>query len=247
MSRQRLGQNYLTDSVVVDRILARADIQPEEQVLEIGTGKGALTKKLAHLGASLEAYEIDNKNFVTTLEELGTTKATIHLGDAFKESPHFDVLVSSLPYSRSATFIEWISQIEYSRALVLLQEDFVTKIMAGPGARDYRAISAIAQISSGFEVLMRVNRESFSPPPRVTSLLVLVKPKRRMTGAEISNVKHLFSLRRRQVATATAELGMVLPKNYGKRRVYSLAPEEVLEICIKTEMVHRPYDNGSHN
>lgn len=236
MSRQRLGQHYLRDRRVIDKIIASANVQPDERILEIGTGRGVLTKELVHLGANLEAYEVDRENLAATLEELGVTRAIVHLGDAFKRTPRFDVLVSSLPYSRSATFVEWISQLEYDRAVVLLQEDFVNKILATPGTRDYRAISAIVQISSEVKVLMRVDRESFSPPPKVSSLLVFMKPKRRMTGAEISRVKKLFSLRRREIVSALAKLGMARPKtNYGKRRVYSLTPEEVLEICNQAE------------
>jgi 16S rRNA (adenine1518-N6/adenine1519-N6)-dimethyltransferase len=232
MSRQRLGQHYLTDQWVVNKIITSANIRPDEWILEIGTGKGVLTRELVHMGAGLEAYEVDRENLAATLEELGTARAVIHLGDVFKETPRFDVLVSSLPYSRSATFVWWISQLEYNRALVLLQEDFVSKILATPGSRDYRAISAIAQISSEVKVLMRVGRDSFSPPPNVNSLLVSVKPKRRMTGAEILKVKRFFSLRRGKVVSAMAKLGMAQPMtDYGKRRVYSLTPEEVLEIC----------------
>ena len=232
MSRQRLGQHYLTDQRVVDKIVASANVRPDERILEIGTGRGILTKEFVHLGANLEAYEVDRENLAATLEELDTARAVVHLGDAFKETPRFDVLVSSLPYSRSATFVEWISQLEYDRAVVLLQEDFVNKILATPGTRDYRAVSAIAQVSSEVKALTRVSRESFSPPPSVSSLLVSVKPRRRMTGVEISRIKQLFSLRRREVASAMAKLGMARPKtDYGKRRVYSLTPEEVLEIC----------------
>jgi len=232
MNRQRLGQHYLTDRRVVDKIIASASIRPDEQVLEIGTGRGVLTRELSQLGASLEAYEVDKENFAVTLKELGTARAAIHLGDAFKETPRFDVLVSSLPYSRSVTFVEWISQLEYDRAVVLLQEDFVNKVLVAPGMRDYRAVSVIAQVSSEFRVLMRVGRESFSPPPKVNSFLVSVKPKKRMTGAEISRIKRLFSLRRREVVSAMTKLRMVRPRtDFGKRRVYSLTPEEVLEIC----------------
>lgn len=232
MSRQKLGQHYLKDRRVVDKIIASAEIRPGERVLEIGTGRGALTERLAYLGADLEGYEVDRENLVATLEKVGAAGVVVHLGDAFKEAPRFDVLVSSLPYSRSATFLEWISRIRYVRAIVLLQEDFVTKIMAAPGTRNYRAISAVAQISSEIKVLMRVGRESFSPPPKVNSLLISVKPRRRMTGAEISRVKRLFSLRRKEVVSATNELGIALPTNdYGRRRVYSLRPREVLEIC----------------
>jgi 16S rRNA A1518/A1519 N6-dimethyltransferase RsmA/KsgA/DIM1 with predicted DNA glycosylase/AP lyase activity len=236
MSRQRLGQHYLTDGRVVDKIIASANIQPDERVLEIGTGRGVLTKELVHLGAGLEAYEIDRGNRIATLELLGATGAVINLGDAFKETPRFDVLVSSLPYSRSAIFVEWISKVEYDRAVVLLQDDFVHKILAVPGTRNYRAMSAIAQISSEVEVLMKVGRESFLPPPKVNSLLIAVKPKRRMVGAEISRVKRLFSLRRREVVSAMAKFGMARPEtDYGKRRVYSLSPEEVLEICGRAD------------
>jgi len=236
MRRQRLGQHYLVDRLVVEKIITSAAIRSDERVLEIGTGRGVLTKELVRLGASLEGFEIDRENFAATLRELGTSRAVIHLEDAFKEVPRFDVLISSLPYSKSATFIEWISRVEYDRAVVIIQEDFVGKIMAPPGARDYRAISAVAQASSEFNVLMKVCRESFSPPPKVSSLLVLVKPKRRMMDGQISRVKQLFSLRRREVVSAATELGMPLPSyDYGRRRVYSLTPKEVLEICGKTE------------
>jgi 16S rRNA (adenine1518-N6/adenine1519-N6)-dimethyltransferase len=236
MKRQKLGQHYLTDHQVVDNVIASANIKPHERVLEIGTGRGVLTRELVPLGSGLEGYEVDRENHAATLKEIGSARAVIHLGDAFKKTPRFDVLVSSLPYSRSATFIEWISQTEYDRAVVLLQEDFVAKILSDPGARDYRAISAIAQISSEFTVIMKVGSESFSPPPKVNSLLVSVKPKRMMTGHEISQVKRLFSLRRREVRSALAELGMAQPRaDYGRRRVYSLTPEEVLEVCGKAD------------
>jgi len=231
MSRQRLGQHYLIDSGVVEEIISAAKIKPDERVLEIGTGRGALTRELARLGSSLEGYEVDEENLAVTIGELGTKSAVIHLGDAFKETPRFDVLVSSLPYSRSANFIEWISQVEYDRAVVLLQEDFVAKVLAVPGARNYRAVSVVGQVSSEFRVLMRVGRKAFSPPPRINSVLVLVRPKRRLTRAEILWIKRLFSLRRREVASAAAELGMVLPRTLlRRRRVYSLTPDEVLDI-----------------
>ena len=231
--RSKLGQHYLIDSLVINRIIASASITPNERVLEIGTGKGALTKELCHLGKSFEGYEVDRDNISDTLLEIVTARETVHLGDAFKKTPRFDVLVSSLPYSRSTTFIEWISQMEYNRAVVLLQEDFVKKIMATPGDRDYRAISAIAQISSEFRVLMSVGKRSFSPPPRVNSLMVLVKPKTKLTRTEILKIRRFFSLRRKKVISAAAKLGIILHEYgfAGDRRVYSLTPEEVLGIC----------------
>jgi len=232
MRRRKLGQHYLIDGEVVSKIIENAAIKPHERILEIGTGKGVLTKELVGLGASLEAYEVDRVNLAATLAELGPEKAVIHLRDAFKEHPNFDVLVSSLPYSRSASFVEWISRVSYNRAVVLLQDSFVAKMMSKPGTRDYRAISVIAQISSEFTVLGRVGRTSFSPPPKVGSLILSVRPRRRMNEAEISIIKRIFSLRRREVASVGTTLRVDLAaERYERRRVYSLTPSEVLEIC----------------
>jgi 16S rRNA (adenine1518-N6/adenine1519-N6)-dimethyltransferase len=229
MRRRRLGQHYLVDGNVVRQMLEVASIQDDEKVLEIGTGRGVLTIELARLGRSFEGYEIDRENYEATVKLVGDG-LRIHLGDAFGHRPRFDVLVASLPYSRSSAFVEWLSQLPYHRAVVLLQEDFVRKAVAQPGSRDYRAVSAISQLSSSMQVVGRVARNSFSPPPRVNSVIVLVRPLSRLSSAEISNVKRLFSLRRRTVTSALAELGMA-GEGYGSRRVYSLLPAEVHALC----------------
>lgn len=227
MKRRRLGQHYLTDGGVVERIISEAHIVPGERVLEIGTGRGVLTKVLAGLGTPVEAYEIDRENFEATAAALGSNQVKLQLGDAFESRAGFDVLVSSLPYSESSRFVEWLSGIEYDRAVVLLQEDFVRKILAPPGSRDYRAISALAQMSSSIIVVSKVGRESFSPRPRVESVIVKFVPRARLSTAEVRFVNRLFSLRRRQVAAALSELQIEGDGDYGRRRVFSLSPEEV--------------------
>ena len=234
MKRRRLGQHYLVDEEAVRRVVQLARIQPSERVLEIGTGKGALTKELARKGVSFVAYEVDRQNFVETLETVRGTGAEVRLADAFKQKPEFDVLASSLPYSQSAIFVEWLSGMRFGRAVVVLQEDFVRKIMARPGDRDYRGISALAQIAFDVKVLGRIDRESFSPPPRVNSVIVSFTPKRRVSRTEVSNIMRLFSLRRRQVESVLAELGMEGRTGYGRRRVYGLGPDEVYELCRPT-------------
>ena len=230
MKRRRLGQHYLVDGKVIGRMIETAAIGRDERVLEIGTGRGELTKELVKLGRSFEGYEVDRGNHEATLAAVGRGGVGIHLGDAFEHRPRFDVLVASLPYSRSSAFIEWLAQLNYDRAVVLLQEDFVTKVMSKPGSRDYRAISALAQISLDMESIVRVGRDSFSPPPRVSSVVVAIRPRMRLAPGEIANVKRLFSLRRRTVDSALAELGMER-KSYGTRRVFSLLPEEVHSLC----------------
>jgi 16S rRNA (adenine1518-N6/adenine1519-N6)-dimethyltransferase len=234
MKRRRLGQHYLVDQEVIRRMMSLADIKPTERVLEIGTGRGALTKELVGLGASLVGYEVDKGNFEETRRAVHGTKARILLADAFNQSPEFDVLVSSLPYSASATFVQWLSGIEFNRAIVLMQEDFVKKILAPPGARDYRGISALAQLCFEVEVLDRVKRASFSPQPRVSSVIVSFVPRLRVSKDEVSQITRLFTLRRRRADSALAQLGMKHGGSFGRRRVYALRPEEIHLLCLPT-------------
>ena len=212
-------------------MVAFADISSADRVLVVGTGRGALTGALAGRGASLVGYEVDRENYAYSCRAVQGTRTRIHLANAFEHRPLFDVLVSSLPYSQSAAFVRWLCSFRFKRAVVLLQEDFVRKILAPPGDREYRGISALSQVSFDVRVLDTVARESFSPSPRVDSAMVSFVPRQRVTPSEASNIMRLFSLRRRQVDSALAELGMEATGGHGRRRVFSLTPREVHEIC----------------
>jgi 16S rRNA (adenine1518-N6/adenine1519-N6)-dimethyltransferase len=231
MKRQRLGQHYLVDGDAIRKVVQYAEIRPSDRVLEIGTGRGSLTRELACLGASFTGYEIDEANYRATLEAVRGGKARIVLADAFSQSPVFDVLVTSLPYSQSATFLRWLSIRRFSRAVAILQRDFAEKIAAPPGDRNYRGISAVAQIAFVVKMLDRVDRTSFDPPPRVDSVMVSLTPRHVITRGEANSVIRLFSLRRRRVDSALKELGFDRKGDHGSRRVLSLTPDEVHQIC----------------
>lgn len=225
--RRALGQHYLVDEKVADRMVSLAEVGRDETVLEIGTGRGVLTKRLLPICRRVEAYEVDSDNVDLTLGAVSDSggRLEMHNEDAFKAAPEFDVLVSSLPYSKSAEFIEWLCRMRYKRAVVLLQEDFVRKISSPPGSRNYRAVSVVAQISSELTLADRVGREAFSPMPRVDSRIVKFSSRRRLSGREVTAVKKLFSLRRRSVSA------VLKGEAKGKlRRVNELMPDEVYAI-----------------
>lgn len=231
MKRRRLGQHYLVDREAVETVVGLAGVKPSERILEIGTGKGALSAELAKRGASYLGYEVDRDNFAMTKEAVRGTGAMVILADAFGRDPDFDVLVASLPYSESAAFVRWLCGRRFARAVVILQKDFVEKITAPPGTRAYRGISALAQIAFRVEPLADVHRDSFEPPPKVNSVIASFKPRQVVSAGEAANVIRLFSLRRRQVDSALAELGFQPGQNHGRRRVSSLTPDEVHAIC----------------
>jgi 16S rRNA (adenine1518-N6/adenine1519-N6)-dimethyltransferase len=232
MKRRRLGQHYLVDQSEIARLVSLAAVRRGERVLEIGTGRGAVTRELAKVASPLEGYEIDEENLLATSEAVDDPRVRLHLGDAFEKRPRFDVLVASLPYSRSSSFVEWIAQQRYDRAVVVLQEDFVRKVTARPGQRDYRAVSVIAQVSSEINQLGALPRSSFSPQPRVNSVIVAWRPRRRLEPQELAAVKRLFSLRRRQVNAAVSELGGRAPAGLGTMRVNALSPDQALVLAL---------------
>ena len=230
-----------------------AAIRRDERVLEIGTGKGALTRELVGLTANLEGYEIDRDSYEGLKKELGGARLVLHNEDAFRSSPDFDVLLSSLPYSESSHFVEWLSRKKYDRAVVLLQRDFAAKITAPPGSTAYRAVSVISQASAQVEIVSDVGRLSFDPPPRVNSCLVAMKWRRTLTAEQTAMIKRIFSQKRRTVRAALKNLGLEPPTSAPEPdvslplqcRVYSLRPDSVLAMIGVLSRGERPRGEGA--
>jgi len=232
--RRGLGQHYLSDPSVIDQIVELAHIGPGELVLEIGTGRGALTQKLCTVATRVEAFEVDRQNYLAT-NSLGLENLTLHLEDAFLRRRDFDVLVSSLPYSESANFVEWLAQTRYSRGVVVVQRDFAQKLVADPGDARYRAISVISQLSSevGFE--REIAKGSFDPPPRVVSALLAIRFERVLPRAQIQLIKKLFSQRRKKLGSGLKSLELQLEDedSLSSRRVETLSPNEIYRIVTQ--------------
>jgi len=217
-------------------MISLAAIRPGERVVEIGTGRGALTRELVGLTANLEGYEIDRESYEGLRKELAATPLVLRNQDAFESSPDFDVLLSSLPYSESSSFVEWLSHRRYDRAVVLLQRDFATKITAPPASPAYRAVSVISQASAQVEIVSGVSRRSFDPPPRVDSCLVTMRWRRTLSAEQIAMIRKIFSQKRRTVRAALKNLGLAAPLSapessaheYLQCRVNSLRPESVI-------------------
>ena len=201
-------------------------------MLEIGTGRGALTRELVGLSDMVEGYEVDEESCAELERELGGS-LVLHNGDAFESSPAFDVLLSSLPYSESSVFIEWLSHQRYQRAVVVLQRDFARKIIAAPGDEAYRAVSVISQASTDVEIVSGIGRQAFDPPPRVNSSLVMMKWKRSLSEEQTALIKRVFSQKRRTLRAALKSLDLFLPPSStlsADSRVNKLEPESVLAL-----------------
>lgn len=179
-ARKRFGQHFLHDRIVIDRIVAAIAPAPDDAIVEIGPGRGVLTRALLDAGATLDAIEIDRDLVVHLRETFGAgARVRVHGGDAL--SYDFGALaqerarplrvVGNLPYNVSTPLLFHL--LESPGALrdlhVMLQKEVVDRMAAGPCDEDYGRLSVMLAPWTRVEKLFDVGPGAFSPPPKVWS------------------------------------------------------------------------------
>jgi 16S rRNA (adenine1518-N6/adenine1519-N6)-dimethyltransferase len=177
--RKRFGQHFLTDSGVLDAIVAAIDPKPGQALIEIGPGLGALTQPLIERCERLTVIELDRdlaarlrKNpALDVIEADVLTVDFAALGERLR-------IVGNLPYNISTPILFHlqgaVAQIEDMH--FMLQKEVVQRMAAGPGTKDYGRLSVMLQWRWHVEPLFDVPPQAFEPPPRVHSALVRLLP-----------------------------------------------------------------------
>lgn len=183
--RKSLGQNFLTDRRVIERIVEVAEISIEDDVLEIGPGVGALTLALADKAGRVVAIEKDER-VMSRLHELLDSRRNVELvfGDCLKidyASYYRDKkmkVVSNLPYSISSPVIlKLLKDREMCSSLILmLQLEVGERITARPGGKQYGSLSVLVQTFMDVEIKFRVPPSAFWPKPKVDSAVLKFVP-----------------------------------------------------------------------
>ena len=179
---KRLGQNFLVDPNIVRKIVALAAIQSEEPALEIGPGRGALTRDLSQVARHLLAIEIDSQLHAHLRETLADcTNLTLHLGDAlaypFETLERGTVVVANLPYYISTPLLFALLEVrpQIDRMVLMLQTEVARRLVAQPGSEEYGALSVLIQYATEPTLAFRVSKQCFRPRPDVESAVVLLK------------------------------------------------------------------------
>ena len=205
--RRRMGQNFVVDDEVFSKMMDYVDLDGDETVLEVGSGLGFLTERLAKTCGKVVAVEADRK-LVRVLKNRLRRYRNVELihGDIFRVClPEFDKVVSTPPYSISSKLVLWLLERKNLELAVLtLQDEFARRLTAPIGSRDYGRLTVTAYYHAEIEALDKIPRDSFYPPPKVDSRIVLIKP--REPPFKVRNptlyrelVKSLFTQRRRKV------------------------------------------------
>lgn len=180
-----LGQNFITDKRVIERIVTEAEITSDDDVLEIGPGLGALTFALARRAARVVAVEKDAR-LAERLRTLLPKWPNVELicGDALQVD--FRALykgrrlkvAANLPYSVSSPILVRLlrERALFSTLVLMLQLEVGERISSPPGGKEYGSLSVLVQTYFDVKLLFRVHPSSFWPAPKVDSVVLKLIP-----------------------------------------------------------------------
>ncbi|HET7039557.1 MAG TPA: 16S rRNA (adenine(1518)-N(6)/adenine(1519)-N(6))-dimethyltransferase RsmA [Gemmatimonadales bacterium] len=191
---RRLGQHFLRDPAILDRIIEALDPQPEDAVVEIGPGEGTLTRRLAPRVRQLTAIEKDQR-LAALLQGVGSGerypplggRVTVIAADALDldwsravplPTPHSPwKVIGNIPYQITSPLIEKALTPPLPAVIVfLVQKEVAERVTAIPGSRAYGALSVGVQVVARAERLFSVKAGAFAPPPRVDSAVLRLTP-----------------------------------------------------------------------
>jgi len=182
--RKRFGQHFLHDKNVIDRIINVIHTKPDQTIVEIGPGLGALTLPLLERIGVLHVIELDrdlSKNISDRCRDIGTLH--MHCTDALefdfcKLAENRIRVIGNLPYNISTPLIfHLLDQLQcISDMVFMLQEEVVDRMIAGPGTRTYGRLSVMVQAQCQVQKLFHVGPGAFNPPPKVESAIVRLIP-----------------------------------------------------------------------
>ncbi|MEW6573930.1 MAG: 16S rRNA (adenine(1518)-N(6)/adenine(1519)-N(6))-dimethyltransferase RsmA [Bacillota bacterium] len=183
--KKRLGQNFLVNPGVLDKIVAAAGVNAGDTVLEIGPGVGALTCRLAEVAGKVVAVEVD-RNLVTLLKEIlvGYPNVLLLHADALKTDFEAAVaeaggtfpykVVANLPYYITTPLLFRLlnSGLRVCLLILMVQREVAVRMVARPGTKDYGALSVFVQYRTKPDLVSLVSRGNFFPAPEVDSAIV---------------------------------------------------------------------------
>ena len=183
--RKRFGQHFLHDPGILRRIVEAIAPRPDQRIVEIGPGEGAMTLPLLRAAKTLTAIELD-RDLIEPLREKSREIGELSIINADVLTVDFTALaqgttirlVGNLPYNISTPIL--FHCLDHAAAIVdmhfMLQKEVVDRMAAAPGSKTYGRLSVMLQLRCAVEPLLRVPPGAFRPPPKVDSAVVRLTP-----------------------------------------------------------------------
>jgi 16S rRNA (adenine1518-N6/adenine1519-N6)-dimethyltransferase len=232
--KNKLGQNFLIDLNLVDLIVRSAELTKSDLALEVGTGTGSLTTRLADQAGAVVTVELD-RAFQDLIQELLSSRPNVvqvhadvlknknelnpevlsALEAAQKQSGCTHIkLVANLPYLVATPVISnlLLSDVALERMIVTVQWEIAARMLAAPGTKDYGALAVLVQSLADVQLIRRLSPGVFWPRPKVESAIIRIDSnaeKRRQVG-DVVRFRHflrdLYTHRRKNLRGALAAL-----------------------------------------
>ncbi|MCY4620404.1 MAG: 16S rRNA (adenine(1518)-N(6)/adenine(1519)-N(6))-dimethyltransferase RsmA [bacterium] len=211
--RRGLGQHFLADRNLVNKMVDLAGDPARSRALEIGPGTGTITRALVEAGFAVTAYEIDERLRPILEESLGDLDVDLRFQDATRlDMKEFGagtdwVLVSNLPYQvGTSILLELLQQAAgLGRCVVVSQREVAERLIAGPGSKAYGLPSVITALYGQARLEFRIPPQVFLPVPRVDSAAVSIQrvaPPEPLRGLAVRIAAAAFRKRRKMVRSS---------------------------------------------
>ena len=234
--RKRFGQHFLHDPRVLEKIVESLSLQPADFVVEIGPGRGALTRMLLERTRNVEAIEID-RDLVATLQEEGIP---VREGDALRFDyavfPPGVRIVGNLPYNISTPLLFHLARYaERVRDMhFMLQLEVVERMVAKPSTPDYGRLSVALQARFDMKKLFNVAPGAFHPPPKVDSAVVRLIPREPSLEVDDDLLRRAFSARRKTLRNALPGVDFAAAGVDPGLRPENLSPEDYARLSMNS-------------
>jgi len=252
-AKRSLGQNFLVDRDVIQKLLDAFDPTEHDVVLEIGPGRGALTDELIERAREVYALEFDRNLAELIRQKFSDKKNFILIED---DALHADLaaigpglqplrLIANLPYNISTAILQrlFLYPHVFSDCVLMFQREVVERITASPGTKDRGYLTVLTELHFDVEPLFDVSPDAFRPVPKVWSSVVKMVPKK---GANVNEqafrdlVGTAFTHKRKTILNnlkaryPNAEAALMLSDIEVNRRAETLALDEWLRLseCI---------------
>ncbi len=255
--RKSLGQHFLHDRNIIEKIIAAIQPRSDDHFVEIGPGRGAMTLPLLPLVAQLDAIEIDRR-LASALT--GRPALTVHTANALKfdftavsSLPSSLRLIGNLPYNISTPLLFHILEQAclFQDIHVMLQKEVVQRMTAGPGSRTYGRLSVAIQARCRTSELFTIKPGSFLPPPKVDSAFVRLIPDASIMADVKSEqdfnriVAAAFSMRRKKLSNCLK--GALTPEEIRATGTDPGARAEMLDVDSFIRLANRFHVTGRGN
>lgn len=161
-------------------MVSQAHLDRTDTVLDAGAGMGFLALLMAEKSKTILAVETDAR-LANILREKVKRTANVRIieGDVLRvEIPPFNKVVSIPPYNISSNFLHWLFKRGFDRAVLVLQKEFASHLVAPVGSEDYGWITVITYYYAEVELLEEIPKSMFFPPPKVDSIITCLTPKK---------------------------------------------------------------------